>query len=372
MVKKYHIFTLGCQMNHSDSEKLSYILDQLGLGSVPEKKADLIIVNACSVRQKPIDRVWGKIKIWRKLKTQPLIVLTGCVLDKDLRKLRPKFDFWFPITGIENFISWLENKLDPLDKDKISDFQKNDYLDIKAKNQKGKSALVPIMSGCDNFCSYCAVPFTRGREWSRDEKSILEEVQCLVKKGYKEIVLLGQNVCSYQNKKYKSKHKNYFVLLLKRIAGIPGDFRIKFLSPHPKDISLDLIELIAKEPKLSKEIHLPLQSGDKKILKNMNRGYSPKDFLEITKKLREKVSELKLSTDIIVGFPNEDKKSFGNTVRLVKSCQLNKAFIAMYSPRPGTLAEQKMTDNVPLEEKRRRWRILDNLINKKASLEVKN
>lgn len=361
-MKKYHIFTLGCQMNESDSERISTILDSLGLKETSEAEADLIVANACSVRQKPIDRIWGKVKVWSKRKPKPTLILTGCVLENDLKKLREKFDYWFKIEDLQKFTKWLARKVAISYK-----LTAKSYLEITPNYQREDSAFVPIITGCDSFCSYCVVPYARGREWSREEKDIVQEIECLVKKGYKEIVLLGQNVCSY--KAQSSKLKSDFVELLEKLIKIRGDFEIKFLSPHPKNFSGELIDLIGREAKLSKEIHLPLQSGDDKILKKMNRNYTGVQYLSLVKKLREEIKGLKLSTDIMVGFPGETKEQFKNSIRLVKSGGFEKAFISMYSPRAGTMAS-KMEDSVSLTEKRRRWRILDDLINKKVVIKT--
>jgi len=347
MLKTYFLFTLGCQMNLSDSEKIEAVLKKFGLRSTNEELADLIIVNACSVRQKPIDRIWGKIKVWDRINPKVKKILTGCVLETDLKKLEKKFDFCFKIENLES----LEDYLAPYNLDEK----------IKTKRDPSSSAqddnfiaYLPIMTGCNNFCSYCVVPYTRGRERSRRPEVIIKETGCLVKKGFKEIMLLGQNVCSY---------KNGFVELLKKIVKIHGDFKISFMSPHPKDFSDELIDIIAREDKISKQIHLPLQSGDDEILKRMNRHYTTRQYLRLVDKLRNKVKGVEISTDIIVGFSKEKKKSFQNTVSLVKKCRFNKAYVSIYSERKGTWAEKKMRDNVSLSEKKRRWLILDKLIN---------
>jgi len=227
------------------------------------------------------------------------------------------------------------------------------------------SALVPIMTGCDHFCAYCAVPYTRGKEYSRPINEITCEVKNLVKRDAKEIILLGQNVNRYgKNSKLKTQNsKESFVELLKKLIKIPGDFKIKFISPNPWDFPDELIKLVAKEPKLSKEIHLPVQSGDDIILKKMNRPYTAKQYLKLIENLKLKIENLYLSTDIIVGFPGETKKAFLNTVKLSKKAKFDKAYIAQYSPRPGTRAA-KLKDDVSREEKKQRWLKLEELINR--------
>lgn len=360
---KYFIFTLGCQMNVSDSQRIAGVLDSLGLKSAPEEEADLIIVNACSVRQSAVDRIYGKLKKWQDKK----VIISGCLLPADKEKLKKRVELIFNIKDLPQLPKYLSDILG-----KKFDYPKKslnkDYFTLAPSLGKGESeAFVPIMTGCDHFCSYCAVPYTRGREYSRKEEEIINEVSCLIKKGFKKIVLLGQNVNRYglSGKKGGLKIKNPpFVKLLKKLIKIPGQFEIKFISPNPWDFPDELIDLIAKEPKLSKEIHLPVQSGDDKILRKMNRPYTAQQYIELVNKLKTKINGLKLSTDIIVGFPGETKKAFENTLKLCKKANFDKAYIAMYSPRPGTSAF-RLEDDVPKEEKKRRWQILEEMINKK-------
>ncbi len=210
------------------------------------------------------------------------------------------------------------------------------------------------MTGCNNFCSYCVVPYTRGKEYSRPAQEIIKEVKILVKKGYREITLLGQNVNSYQDRKG-------FLNLLKILNDSPGRFQIKFLTSHPKDMSDELIKVIGQSKKISQEIHLPVQSGDSQILKKMNRGYTINHYKKLIKKIRRQIPKAKISTDIIVGFPGETKKQFQNTVSLVKEIGFKQAFIAVYSPRAGTAAT-KLKDDVPADEKKRRKRIILDLM----------
>ncbi|MFH1226144.1 MAG: MiaB/RimO family radical SAM methylthiotransferase, partial [bacterium] len=225
-------------------------------------------------------------------------------------------------------------------------------------------AYVPIMTGCNNFCAYCVVPYVRGRERSRPVKDILAEVKKLIKNGYKEIILLGQNVNSYRGKlKVKSQKLKVidFATLLKIINNIPGDFRIKFLTSHPKDMSDELIDAVAKLDKVVKYIHLPVQAGDNQVLKRMNRGYTVRHYKNLIKKIRAKIPGVMITTDIIVGFPSETKKQFEKSVKLFKEIKFDMAYIAQYSPRAGTAAA-KMKDDVPKAEKKRRWGVLNNLL----------
>lgn len=355
---KYFLLTLGCQMNFAESEKLEEFLEKKGFRSVSrEKEADLILANLCSVRQSAVDRIYGKLKNWQKLKEKNpslKIGLFGCLLKEDKKKLKEKVDFIFNLDQTSNL-----NFLDNL---------KKSHLPSKNPKPKRFSSIkyVPIMTGCNSFCSYCVVPYTRGQEISRPAEEILKEIKDLVKKGYKEIVLLGQNVNRYLSRSKAQKNKSTslinFSKLLKIISEIPGNFKISFLTSHPRDFSDELIEIIAQCEKVKKEIHLPVQSGDNQILKKMNRKYSREEYIALIKKIRRKIPQVKISTDIIVGFPGETKKQFENTLKLCQEIKFDKAYINKYSSRQGTAAA-KLEDNVPVIEKKRRWEILEKLIN---------
>ena len=327
MVKKYFLITYGCQMNKSDGERIISVLKKQGyLPALKEAEADLILINVCSVRQSAVNRVYAKVNKYFKKKK---IILTGCVLKEDKNKLKNKVsEFWHP------------------------DY----YFECLPIHQSKFQAFLPIMTGCNNFCAYCVVPYTRGREKSRPAKEIIREIKSLVKKDYKEVILLGQNVNSY-----KDKNVN-FPKLLKKINNIKGNFKINFITSHPKDMSDELIETMAKCQKLIKEIHLPVQSGDNEILKKMNRHYTASHYKKLIRKIKQKIPGIKISTDIIVGFPGETKKQFQNTVKLAKEIKFEKAYVSKYSPRPGTLAF-KLKDNVSPQDKKTRWQILEKLIN---------
>lgn len=350
---KYHIITYGCQMNKSDSERIATQLEEKGYQPVQEiKQADLVVINVCSVRQSAIDRVYSKIKDFAKLKSKNeklKIILTGCLLEKDKNELKDQVDEIWPIVDLET-------------KPHRKTFGS---LRGRSKCQPPAHAFVPIMTGCNNFCSYCVVPYTRGGEYSRPAQEIIEEIKDLVKNGYREIILLGQNVNSYISEQRTVNKEQYkkvdFPELLKLINNIPGDFQIKFLTSHPKDMSEELIEVIAQGEKISKEIHLPVQSGDDEILKKMNRQYTIKDYKKLIKKIHQKIPQVKISTDIIVGFPGETKKQFQKTIKLVKEIGFSQAYVAAYSPRAGTAAT-KLKDDVPSLEKKRRKRILLEMI----------
>ncbi len=321
LVKKYHIITFGCQANVADSERIAGKLKKQGYRETKEiKDADTVVINCCSVRQSAINRVYSKLN---KL-TGKKIILAGCILDSDKKKFKNKiWQIWHP----------------------------SEYFACRPIYKSKTSAYVPIMTGCNNFCSYCVVPYTRGREISRPEKEIINEIKKLIETDYKDIWLIGQNVNSYPN----------FPGLLKKINDIPGNFVLHFMTSHPKDMSDKLIEIIAKSKKVSREIHLPVQSGDNKILKAMNRHYTIEHYKNLIKKILKAIPDAKISTDIIVGFPGETKKQFENTVKLFKEIKFYKAYISKYSPRRGTAAF-KLKDNVLQDEKKRRWRILNKLI----------
>ena len=344
---KYQILTYGCQMNISDSERIATVLEKSGYEPTSKiDEADLIVVNMCSVRQSAVDRVFGLAKKFRKLKIekQPFgesvsrpgklkIVLTGCILKKDKKKFEKIFD---EVVNIEDLIR-----------------------ETRPKHSNDFSAFLPIMTGCNNFCAYCVVPYTRGREISRPAKKIICEIKNLIKRGYKEIWLLGQNVNSYKDKNIN------FPKLLKMVNDIPGEFWVRFTSPHPKNFSDELIDVMEKSKKYGHYLNLPVQSGDDKVLKKMNRFYTVAQYKNLVKKIRSKIPDISLSTDIIVGFPGETKKQFENSVKLFKEIKFDMAYIAEYSPRSDTAAS-KMEDNVPDREKNGRKKVLNEILKKTA------
>lgn len=373
----YYILTYGCQMNKSDSERIAAVLENFGYKSTQEiNEADLIVVNMCSVRQSAVDRVYGRAKEFSKLKTKNKklkTVLTGCITKKDFEKFKNFFDFILPINTLEK---WLEiiSKENAFFLPAIE--RNGNYLKISPKRKNKKIAYIPISTGCNNFCTYCVVPFTRGRLVCRDAKDILKEIKMALKNGAKEIWLLGQNVNDYASRINTNNSRIFtnkisannsqvinFAKLVKMVNDIPGNFKFFFTSPHPKNFSDELIETLANCEKFGKVLNLPVQSGDNEILKKMNRNYTVEEYKNLVKKIREKMPDIKLSTDVIVGFPGETKKQFQNTVKLFKEIKFNWAYIAKYSPRPGTAASL-MKDNVSLEEKKKREKILRELIAK--------
>ncbi len=344
---KYHIVTYGCQMNKNDSERIESLLDLSGHQKDSENNADVVIINACSVRGRVVDKIMGKVNNLSKDKT---LILTGCVLPKDKPKLIDKFDH---ILDVEDLPLW-GKKLNFL-----KSFEKDDYFSIKAERKK-PIAHVPIMTGCDNFCSYCAVPYVRGRERSRPVEEILKEVKHLIEKDFKEIWLLGQNVNSYN----KGNSPDFSDLLVE-INQIPGDFWIRFTSSHPKDFSKKLIKAMKECDKVPEYLNLPLQSGDNDVLKLMNRPYTREDYLRIVNDLRKELPEITISTDVIVGFPGETEKAFKNTLKLFEEVRFDMAYIARFSPRPHTKAA-KMEEIIPEEVKKEREKALTEVLKKTA------
>jgi tRNA-2-methylthio-N6-dimethylallyladenosine synthase len=352
---KYYLAVYGCQMNISDAERAAAILEQLKYKrTVNMTEADLIIVTMCSIRQSAVDRIHGlvdKFDIIRKHNHKLKTILTGCVLKRDKKVFIEGFDYVLDIKDIQRIPQLLNFKTG---KKGISN-----YLDIAPKHESSFSANVPIMTGCNNFCSYCVVPYVREREISRTAKEIVSEIKGLVKNNYKEIWLLGQNVNSYKD------GKNTFPKLLKMVNDIPGEFWIRFTSSHPKDFSDELIVAMATYKKVKPYLNLPIQSGDNKILKAMNRHYTVESYKSKIKSLREKIPDISLSTDIIVGFPGETKTQFNNTVKLFEDLKYDMAYISKYSSRAGTAAS-KLNDNIPTEEKRRREQVLTGILRQTA------
>jgi tRNA-2-methylthio-N6-dimethylallyladenosine synthase len=351
--KTYFIYTFGCQANKLDSERLAG--EYQARGYVPTRSADQadeIVINTCSVRQRAEDRAIGLINNLAKKLSQrkPKIILTGCMTHygkHQLLKRWPLLDEVIPIIEIG--------------------------FNQPIIRQHKHHAWVSISSGCNSFCSYCIVPFSRGRERSRPEKEILTEIRQLLAQGYCEITLLGQNVNSYGlekisirlRKQKKLKNKPPFVKLLEKICQFKQLKKISFLTANPWDFSDALIKVIAANPQIDRYLHLPVQSGSDRILKLMNRGYTAHDYLKLVKKIRQKIPDVVLGTDIIVGFPSETEKDFQATVALAKKVNWQLAFVSQYSPRPHTLAAKLYPDDVPPAEKKRRWQILEDLINQK-------
>lgn len=390
---KYYIVVYGCQMNISDAERVASVLESVGYEKTSNmNEADLVAITMCSIRQSAVDRVHGlveKFKVIKKTNPNFKAVLTGCVLKKDKKKFIKGFDVVVDIKEISTLPKIIreisdfkrtpqlrrhglaeraaKRGLNELGAGRVSASEKSlssDYLDITPKYSSKFSANVPIMTGCNNFCAYCVVPYVREREVSRPAKEIISEIKNLVKNGYKEVWLLGQNVNSYKDKRPASGHPD-FPRLLKMVNDIPGDFWVRFTSSHPKDFNKDVIDALAIGQKITPYLNLPIQSGDDKVLKSMNRHYTVKDYKNKIKELRKKIPDIAISTDIIVGFPGETKKQFENTVKLFYDVKYDMAYINKYSERAGTAAA-KLKDNVSWEEKKRREKVLTAVLKETA------
>jgi len=344
---KYFIKTFGCQANEADSEKLASFFDSQGYKVANDvKAANVVVINTCSVRESAENRVFGLVNNLSKKKSKKQkIIVTGCMVGSALGE-RKRYS-----------LSFLRKKLPFVDEFKTIEQIIGDE-NILPKYKKKDNALVPIMEGCNNFCSYCVVPYARGKEVSRDFDEIICEIKRLVDLGYKQLTLIGQNVNSY-GKDLKSKIG--FADLLRGINLLEGIKKISFLTSNPWDLSDEIIEAIAL-PKVDRYLHLPLQSGNDQILKKMNRSYRAVDYLNLVKKIKKRIPDIKIGTDIIVGFPTETKKQFEDTVKICKKVGFVKAFVAKYSPRMGTAAYH-LKDDVPPQEKKQRWNILNDLIN---------
>ncbi|MBD3207916.1 MAG: tRNA (N6-isopentenyl adenosine(37)-C2)-methylthiotransferase MiaB [Candidatus Nealsonbacteria bacterium] len=372
MAFKYHIITFGCQMNKSDSEKIDFLLGSNGYKKTAEiEEADLIIINMCSVRQSAVDRVYGLARKFKELRSKNpdlKLILTGCFLKEDRRKFKNLFDFILPIKALPYWPELLKKESHFFHASQRSpNFTEKyglDYLKTESKPKRAFSAFVPISTGCNNFCSYCVVPHTRGPLTCRSHRVIVKEAEGWIQKDIKEIWLLGQNVNDYSS---PESPEIKFPELLKMVNDLPGDFWLRFHSPNPKDFSKKLIKNIRNCKKVTEYLNLPVQSGDNGILKRMNRPYTVEEYKDLVKEIRKEIPEIALSTDVIVGFPGETKEQFQNTVKLFKEIKFDMAYIAEYSPRSETKAFE-MEDTVPREEKERRRELLTKIL-KETSLE---
>ncbi len=352
--KTYHIITIGCQMNKSDSERFASYLESLGFrGASTRPQADLVVLNTCGVRQTAEDRIYGLIPRIRRENPAVKIILTGCLSQrKDVReKIGDRVDLWLPIVDLPRLDRYLGGMFPDIkikESDRID--RDRDYLKITPKINSDFSAFVPIGNGCNNFCSYCVVPYARGREVYRPASEIVEEVKKWADQGMKEVVLIAQNVNSYISPDSQAMD---FSELLKRVDEIPGYFWIRFATSHPKDMKEKLIKTIANSRKICRHIHLPAQAGDDRILEKMNRQYTIKHYKGLIESIRNNIPGASLTTDIIVGFPGETREQFQNTVDLFREVEFDMAYIARFSPRPGTAAFN-LEDDVSSEEKKRR------------------
>ncbi len=338
-MKKVYIETLGCQMNKSDTEKMLGMLSFMGYEEIKEpKKADLLIINTCSIRQLSEDKAFSRIGLWGKWKkSRPnlKIAFCGCVAQQGGEKIFKRMPYIDLIMGTHNINEFpdLIKKIEAGQKVCATDETPLPEKDIKLKRTKGVNAWITITEGCDNFCTYCIVPYTRGRERSRAPEIIIQEVKEVLAQGFKEITLLGQNVDSYDG----GENRN-LSWLLRALNSIEGKFRIRFVTSYPTDITDELIETVIKCDKICEYFHIPMQSGSSEILKKMNRRYDRKKYFEIVKKVRDKVKDVTITSDFIAGFPGEGEEQFEQTLSAIKELELDYSNTAAYSPREQTVA----------------------------------
>jgi tRNA-2-methylthio-N6-dimethylallyladenosine synthase len=354
---KYFIETYGCQMNEHDSEKIAGMLENCGYSKAESKQdADFILFNTCCVREHAEKRTFGNVGFIKELKQQNprlLLAVCGCMMQQKevAKRLYDRFPFVDLIFGtheLKNFPDMLEKLLDEQRLFRVSDSEGEVIEGLPVKRNPGFSTFVNIMYGCNNFCTYCIVPYVRGRERSRKPEDIIEEVRRVALDGYTEVTLLGQNVNSYR---YGDVD---FPKLLRMVHDSVSELpRIRFMTSHPKDLSDGLIEAMAELPRVCKHIHLPVQSGSDRILKLMNRRYTREKYLQLIDKLREKVPNVEITTDIIVGFPSETEEDYEATCELVKKVGYSNAYTFAYSPREGTVAA-KMDEQIPEDIKKLR------------------
>ena len=379
----YHILTFGCQLNENDSEKICGMLEQMGYTQTDKiEEANLAIFNTCCVRENAEERLFGKIGELKNLKEKNhlIIAIGGCMMQEEhiLEKLKKSFSYVDIIFGTHTLHKLPEDLFKVLETQKkvkdVIDIDGNVYEDLPIKRNSKIQGSVTIMYGCNNFCSYCIVPYVRGRERSRKPKDILKEVEELASQGYKEIMLLGQNVNSYLRSEMEAikqgtlqdeagdyQEINSFAKLLRAINQIEGIERIRFVSPHPKDFTDDVIEAIRDCKKVCKFVHLPLQSGSTNMLKVMNRKYTKEQYLNLVEKMKAQIPNIKFSTDIIVGFAGETEEDFEDTLDVVRKVGFEQVFMFIYSRRVGTPGD-KMPNQIPEEIKHERFNRLKQLV----------
>lgn len=356
---KYHIITYGCQMNIHDSEKLAGMLNSMGYTETSDQaEADLILFNTCCVRENAEHRVYGNVgALYLNKQQNPnlIIGICGCMMQqRDVSDyITKKFPFVDLIFGTHNLHRFPKLLLEAMDSRQtvveVLDEEGRIVENVPIKRNLGVTAWTTIMYGCDNFCSYCIVPYVRGRERSRQPSDILDEINQLAEEGYKEVTLLGQNVNSY-GKDFNEPY--YFSNLLRYIDRVDGIERIRFMTSHPKDLSKDLILAMAESEKVCEHLHLPIQSGSNRILKQMNRGYSRENYLELVNEIRHQIPNIAITTDIIVGFPGETEEDFADTLDMVEKVKYDSAFTFIYSQRTGTPAakmSKQIDENIKKE-----------------------
>jgi len=356
---RYFIWTIGCQMNKAESQQIAGYLDSAGYQAATSfSNADLLVLNTCVVRQSAENKVLGTLSLLKGLKAKHpdlQILVTGCLVNshtQELQKRFPHVDLLFKPGDYPELIAWGRKQSIPIEQRLLC------YSRNYDKIAPSTCALIPIIQGCDNFCSYCIVPYRRGREVSRPMEEIVCEVAELVRRGIKEVTLLGQNVDSYGHD--LPGHPD-LADLLRELSNIDNLARIRFLTNHPKDMSLKLIETMASLRKVCEHLELPVQSGDNDILKAMNRGYTVERYRELVHTIRRKIPQISVSTDIIVGFPGETEEQFEHSLSLVKEMMFDVVHVAAYSPRSGTVAWREYQDDITAEVKKERLNKIEEL-----------
>jgi len=370
-VCKYYLMTLGCQMNKSDSERIAALLDRMGLEETRRQaEADVIIINSCSVRQTAEDRVFGKMKDFKKLRAKRpnlIVAVTGCLPGRDqdgaIRAKMPEADLFFPIKDLPQLprrIAGLNPAL------ATSGDAEADYLKITPRYASKFQAFVTLQTGCKKFCTYCVVPFARGFGGNRPAGDVLAEVRGLAAAGTIEVTLLGQAINTYEAPdpavfSAANPYRNHFAALLWEVNQVSGIRRVNFTGAHPMNMTEEVIDALAL-PKQVNFLHLPVQAGNNEVLRRMNRRYTREQYLEIIRKVRARVPGIALGSDIIVGFCGETAEQFEDTVSLYKEADFDISYNAMYSTRSGTQAAKLYQDDVPRTEKKRRWNVLQQLM----------
>lgn len=374
---KYYINTYGCQMNVHDSEKIAGILEELGyVQADSQNDADIVVFNTCCIRETAEQKIYGHIGTLKKAKQSNrdlIVAVCGCMSQQEgvADKIRASYPFVDIVLGTSNLNSLKQAVIDAQQRKRIVNvnFEKYREEDFTQSRSSFPNAWVNINYGCNNFCTYCIVPYVRGREHSRPLNDIMTEVKYLLSQGYKEITLLGQNVNSYGHDLTDGED---FPTLLRSIGELDGKFRLRFMTSHPKDLSQEVIDAVAAYPNICNNIHLPVQSGSTEILRRMNRRYTRDDYLALVDRIRAKIPDVGITTDIMVGFPGETEQDFEDTLDLVEKARYSSAFCFIYSRRKGTPA-YSMEDQIPYEIKRDRiTRLLacQNTVTKQISAEM--
>lgn len=370
-LQSYAVQAIGCQQNWYDAEKVAHALDSAGLFPAPEDEADLIVILACSVRQKAVDRLYGLIGRWRQQRPRHIVV-SACVLPADRARVEALAD---ALVKEDELLAHLSTQIGQAFDDQPGP--------ANTKLHPKQHAFLPITIGCNNFCTFCAVPHTRGREQSRPKSLILAEAAADVKRGVTHLTLLGQNVNSYglsdfaprdlrknrdrSGRAWTKDNPSPFVELLRDLDRLEGLTSIAFLSCNPQDFSADLVDWMQHSPHFARTLNLPLQSGSDRILKMMNRRYSTAEYRTLVNQLRAAMPDLILSSDIIVGFPTETDEDFAQTLALAREAKFVKIFTGIYSPRPGTVSANLYPDDVPADVKHARWQVLEDEFNHQPS-----